>query len=381
MAPQSALQIQLPFLDLKAQFARIRGEVMQAVEKVLEDQHFILGPEVNKLEADIAQLVGTQFAIGCASGSDALVLALMALNVSGGDEVITTPFTFGATAGAIARLQARPVFVDIDPETYNIDAKKIAEAISPRTRAIIPVHLFGLAADMEPIRETARTHNLAIIEDAAQAIGSWYQGRPVGSLGTMACFSFFPSKNLGCAGDGGMVTTSSADLADRLKMLRVHGCRQKYQYAVVGMNSRLDALQAAILRVKLRYLDTWTDERQRNAARYRKLFAELGLTKWVRVPEDPSNCVHVYNQFVIRTRERDKLREHLRQSGIPTEIYYPSPLHLECAYTYLGYKRGDFPEAEAACRQTLALPIFSELTEEQQRAVVEAVASFYSSLQ
>jgi len=368
-----------PFLDLCAQFGNIRGEIMAAVTEVLEGQHFILGPEVEKLEKEIAQSVACEFAIGCASGSDALLLALMALGVDAGDEVITTPYTFGATGGSIARLKARPVFVDIDPQTYNMDGRKVAEAITRRTRAIIPVHLFGLCAEMKPILEIARTHNLPIIEDAAQAIGAWREGRPVGSLGNMACFSFFPSKNLGAAGDGGMVTTNDPDLADRLRILRAHGCRHKYQYEIVGMNSRLDALQATILRVKLRHLQAWTEARQRNAMNYRKLFSEFGVQKWVESPAEPENCVHVYNQFVIRAVKRNALREHLRSSGIPTEIYYPSPLHLERAYTYLGYKPGNFPHAEQACKQTLALPIFAELTAAQQRAVAGAIAEFYHS--
>ncbi len=371
--------MQFPFLDLKAQFADIRDEIMAAVAEVLEQQHFILGPEVEKLEGEIAQLVGCKFAIGCASGSDALLLALMALGIDAGDEVITTPYTFGATGGAIVRLKARPVFVDIDPQSYNMDARKLAEAITPRTRAIMPVHLFGLSADMKPIMEIARAHNLPIVEDAAQAIGAWHEGRPVGSLGTMACFSFFPSKNLGGAGDGGMLTTNDRDLADRLKVLRVHGCRHKYQYEMVGANSRLDALQAAILRTKLRHLHAWTEARQRNAMRYRELFSDFGVQKWVEPPADPENGVHVYNQFVIRAVQRDALRDHLRYSGIPTEIYYPSPLHLERAYTFLGYKAGNLPHAEQACKQTLALPIFAELTEAQQRAVVSAIADFYHS--
>lgn len=379
--PVSPAKMQFPFLDLKAQYARIREEVRTAVDKVLEDQHFILGPEVEHLESEIAALVGARFAIGCASGSDALLLALMALELGAGDEVITTPFTFGATAGAIARLRARPVFVDIDPATYNLDPGSLAKAITPRTRAIMPVHLFGLAADMAPINEVARAHNLPVIEDAAQAIGAWYGATPVGALGSMACFSFFPSKNLGCAGDGGMVTTNDPALAERLRMLRVHGCRKKYQYDAVGINSRLDALQAAILQVKLRHLPTWTSERQRNAERYRQLIAEFALQAWVQAPLEPHERVHVYNQFVVRVSHRDALREHMRLAGIPTEIYYPSPLHLERAYAYLGYTRGDFPQAEAASRDTLSLPIFSEITEEQQRAVVQAMASFYANRQ
>lgn len=369
--------MQFPFLDLNAQFSSIRGEIMAAVMDVLEGQHFILGPQVEEFEKEIARSVGCEFAVGCASGSDALLLALMALGVDAGDEVITTPYTFGATGGSIARLKARPVFVDIDPLTYNMDGRKLERAVTLRTRAILPVHLFGLSAEMMPILEIARIYNLPVIEDAAQAIGGWYGGKPVGSLGTMACFSFFPSKNLGGAGDGGMVTTNDPELADRLRVLRVHGCRNKYRYEMVGVNSRLDALQAAILRVKLRHLHAWTEARQRNAARYKRLLSELGMHRWVESPVEPDNCIHVYNQFVVRAAKRDALRRHLSYSGIPTEVYYPSPLHLERAYTFLGYKSGDFPHAERACNHTLALPIFAELIEAQQRAVVEAMSDFY----
>jgi dTDP-4-amino-4,6-dideoxygalactose transaminase len=373
--------MQFPFLDLQAQFARIRSEVLPAVEKVLADQHFILGPEVEKLETELALMLGVSYAVGCASGSDALLLAMMALDIDSGDEVITSPFTFGATAGAIARLKARPVFVDIERDTYNLDPDKLEAAITPRTRAIMPVHLFGMAAEMDPILEIAARFHLPVIEDAAQAIGAQYNGRPVGALGTMACFSFFPSKNLGCAGDGGLVTTDDPQLAERLRMLRVHGCRKKYVYDAIGINSRLDALQAAILRVKLRHLPAWTFERQRNAMRYARLFAEYGLKKCVQPPFVPANRLHVYNQFVVRTPERDRMRQHLQRLGIPTEIYYPSSLHLERAYAYLGYQAGDFPESEAASSEAVALPIFSELTEDQQRAVVEAMASFFATLQ
>jgi len=267
----------LSFLDLRAQFAEIKGEVSAAVHAVLENQHFILGPEVEQLESEIAMLVKAQFGIGCASGSDALLLALMALGVGDGDEVVTTPFTFGATAGAIARLKAKPVFVDIDPATYNLDAKKLEAVITARTRAIMPVHLFGLSAEMDEIVEIASRHRLPIIEDAAQSIAARYKGRSVGSLGTLACFSFFPSKNLGGAGDGGLITTDDAELAARLRILRVHGCRTKYKYEIVGLNSRLDALQAAILRVKLRHLEDWTAARQGNAERYRQMFTQSGL--------------------------------------------------------------------------------------------------------
>ena len=372
-----AAKPQFPFLDLKAQHARIRSEVMDAVSRVMDSQHFILGPEVDALEKEIAKFLNVNYAIGCASGSDALLLALMALGVGEGDEVITTPFTFGATGGAIARLGAKPVFVDIDPVTYNIDPTRVEAAITPRTKAIMPVHLFGLSAEMGKLREIADRHKLPVIEDAAQAIGSQYHGTAIGGLGTIGCFSFFPSKNLGCAGDGGLMTTNDKAVAERLKILRVHGCRTKYQYEVIGANSRLDAMQAAILRVKLPHLPAWTQERQRNASRYERLFQEAGLTKHVGLPTTPVDCVHVYNQYVIRVEQRDALRESLRQDGIPTEIYYPHSLHTEPAYSHLGYREGDFPQSEAAARQTLALPIFSELTEEQQRSVVASIGNFY----
>lgn len=366
-----------PFLDLKAQFAGIRGEIQAAVNKVLESQNFILGPEVRDFEAEVAKFVGSEFAIGCASGSDALLLALMSLGIGPGDEVITTPFTFGATAGAIARLQAKPVFVDIDPFSYNIAPGLIPAAITAKTRAIMPVHLFGLMADMDAIMKTANAAHVAIVEDAAQAIGAGWNGHAAGTLGAVGCFSFFPSKNLGGAGDGGLVTTNEATLADRLRILRVHGSRNKYSYESVGMNSRLDALQAAILRVKLRYLPAWTAARQRNANRYRAMFIENGLETYIQFPADNVHQNHVYNQFVIRLPERDAVRRHLQQAGIPTEIYYPFPLHLEPAFTHLGYSKGDFPQSEAACREVLALPIFAELTEDQQASVVAAIADFY----
>lgn len=365
-----------PFLDLRAQYAGIQKEVEAAVARVLAGQHFILGPEVEALEREVAKFVGCRFAISCASGSDALLLALMVLGVSPGDEVITSPFTFVATAGSIARLGARPVFVDIDPNTFNVDADAIGRAVTPRTRALLPVHLFGLAADMDPILEVARRHQLAVIEDAAQAIGAKCDSRAVGSIGTMGCFSFFPSKNLGGAGDGGMITTNDPMLVERLRILRVHGSRRKYEYETLGINSRLDALQAAILRVKLRYLEEWIAARRRNANRYRAHFAERRLLDRVTLPSVPANCEHVYNQFVIRTQDRDKLQESLKHSGIPTEIYYPSPLHLQTAFGYLGYQEGAFPKAEAACREVLALPIFPELTGEQQDALVMAIAKF-----
>jgi dTDP-4-amino-4,6-dideoxygalactose transaminase len=366
----------MPFLDLKAQYAGIRQEVLEAVTRVLDSQHFILGPEVEAFEKEVSALTACRHAIGCASGSDALILALLALEIGRGDEVITTPFTFVATAGSIARVGAKPVFVDIDPETFNISAKAVEKAITSRTKAIIPVHLFGLSAEMNEINEIAAAHRIPVIEDAAQALGARYEGRAVGSMGMLGCFSFFPSKNLGGAGDGGLVTTSDTTLAERLRLLHVHGARKKYEYELLGMNSRLDALQAAILRVKLRHLDQWAADRRRNAERYRELFHEFRLESVVKSPVAPSRSTHVYNQFTIRVRERDALREHLQSRGVPSEIYYSKPLHLQKAFAYLGHRPGDFPESEAAGLEVLSLPIYPELTEEQQRAVVAAIADF-----
>ena len=368
-----------PFLDLKAQFDDIKNEVMEAVSRVFEDQRFILGPEVELLENEIAALVGARAAVGCASGSDALLLSLKALGIGPGDEVITTPFTFVATVGSMARAGARPVLVDIRPDTFNLDSNLIEAAISSRTRAILPVHLFGLAADLDPILQLAEAHRLAVVEDAAQAIGACYRGRHVGSLGAAGCFSFYPSKNLGGAGDGGMVTTNDAQVADQLRRLRDHGRSQKYSHEVLGMNSRLDAVQAAILRVKLLHLANWTRRRQEKAERYRALFDEFALDGNVKLPAAPPACFHVYNQFTVRSSERDRLREFLRARGIPTEIYYPRPLHLQPAFGYLGYRAGEFPEAEAASREVLSLPIYPELKEEHQGAVVRAIADFYGT--
>jgi dTDP-4-amino-4,6-dideoxygalactose transaminase len=367
----------IPFLDLKAQFVEIRDEVMGAVSRVLESQHFILGPEVDAFEREIAEYVGVEFAIGCASGSDALLLAQMAIGIEPEDEVITSPFTFGATAGSIARLKARPVFVDIHPDTFNFDERQLEAAITSRSRAIMPVHLFGLPANMDDVLEIARRHDLAVIEDAAQAIGARWKEMRIGSLGTCGCFSFFPSKNLGGAGDGGMITTNDPQVAQRLRTLRVHGATRKYRYELLGINSRVDALQAAILRVKLRYLDNWTDGRRRNAEAFRELFTEYELTDQLTLPCAPAGSFHVYNQFSIRAPRRDELQEYLRHWGIPTEVYYPSPLHVEPAFAYLGYRKGDFPNAEAACREVLALPIYPELSLDQQRRVVAAIARFY----
>jgi len=367
--------VDIPFLDLKAQFAEIRGEVLEAVTRVLESQHFILGPEVDALEREFAKYVGVEFAIGCASGSDALLLAQMAIGIESGDEVVTSPFTFGATAGSIARLNARPVFVDIRPDTFNLDEQQLEAAITSRTRAIMPVHLFGVPANMDVVLEIARRYDLAVIEDAAQAIGARWKERRVGSLGTCGCFSFFPSKNLGGAGDGGMITTNDPQLAERLRTLRVHGARKKYRYDLLGINSRLDALQATILRVKLRYLENWTTGRRRNAENYRELFAKYDLR--LALPCSPANSFHVYNQYSIRAPRRDELQSYLRDRGISTEVYYPSPLHVEPAFAYLGYRNGDFQNAERCCREVLSLPIYPELTLDCQRAIVATIASFY----
>jgi dTDP-4-amino-4,6-dideoxygalactose transaminase len=375
-SPQNE-ELSFPFLDLRAQFATIENEVMEALRRVMETQHFILGPEVQALESEIAAFVGVRSAVGCASGSDALLLALAVLNIGPGDEVITTPFTFVATAGAVARVGAKPVFVDIEPETFNMDPDLVAPAITERTRAIIPVHLFGLAADMDPILELAAEHRLAVIEDAAQAIGARYKDKQAGALGTFGCFSFFPSKNLGGAGDGGMVTSNDFELADHLRIIRVHGSRKKYYSERLGTNSRLDALQAAILRVKLKRLDSWAKARQRNAHRYRAFCLERRLNEFITLPSAPVDWCHVYNQFTIRSKQRDQLQQFLRVRGIPTEIYYPHPLHLQPAFYYLGYKEGQFPHSEAASREVLSLPIYPELKEEQQAQVVRAIAEFY----
>lgn len=366
----------VPLLDLRAQYATIRDEVRGVVEQVLESQTFILGPEVDSLEREIAAYTGASHAIGMSSGTDALLAALMACGVGQGDEVVTTPYSFFATAGVVARLGARAVFVDIDPATFNIDAVAAAQAVSERTRAIIPVHLYGRMADLDPILEVAAEKNIPVIEDAAQAIGSFDEaGRKAGSVGDYGCFSFFPSKNLGAFGDGGCVTTRDADIAERLRMLRVHGSKPKYYHSIVGGNFRLDALQAAVLRVKLKYLDGWTAARRRNADTYRDLFRDAGLDGLVTLPADVPG--HIYNQFVIRAQDRDSLRAHLKEHGIGTEVYYPLPLHMQDCFASWGYSEGDFPEAERAAKETLALPIYPELEPDALSYVVETIASFY----
>lgn len=367
-----------PFLDLKAQFASIRGEVMAAVTKVMESQQFILGPELAQFEEEITGKLGAKHAIGCASGTDALILALMVAGIGPGDEVITTPFSFVASAGAIAQVGAKPVFADIDRHTFNIDPQKVEAAITSKTRAIIPVHLFGLPADLGPILAIAKAKKLLVIEDAAQAIGSRYDSRFIGTIGDIGCFSFFPSKNLGGAGDGGLLTTNDTDIAERLRMIRVHGSKRKYFHDVQGINSRLDALQAAILRVKLRHLDEWAAGRENRARRYRLLFEEKGLTGSLSCPPTPpAKFCHVYNQFTIRAQRRDELKEFLGNAGAPCEIYYPLCLHLQGAFASLGYRAGQMPVAEATSQEVLSLPVYPELTDAQQDTVVRAIESFY----
>jgi len=368
----------VPALNLRAQYQTIRDEIEPIVQQILESQYFVMGPEVAGLEAEIADHVGSSHGIGCASGSDALLLPLLAAELGPGDEVVTTPYTFFATGGSIWRTGARPVFVDIEPDTYNIDPARIEAAITPRTKAIIPVHLYGQTADMDPISEIAERRGLMILEDAAQAIGAAYKGRRVGTLGTVAAFSFYPSKNLGGFGDGGMMTTDDPVLARRLARLRVHGMEPKYHHHEVGLNSRLDALQAAVLRVKLRHLDAWTTARREVADRYRSLFASHGIDEMVALPIERPGNFHVYNQYVVRVPSplRDELRDYLTERKIGTEIYYPIPLHLQVCFASLGYKPGDFPNAEAAARETLALPIYPELTEAEQRHVVGAIRQF-----
>jgi dTDP-4-amino-4,6-dideoxygalactose transaminase len=371
-------EVKVPLLDLKAQYQPIRKEVMAALESVCDEQAFILGARVADLEKDIQSYIGVSHAVGVASGSDALLLALVACGVGPGDDVVTVPYTFFATAGSISRLGARPVFVDIKPDTFNMDPSLLASAITPKTKAIMPVHLYGQCAAMEPILQIAAQRKVPVIEDAAQAIGATWRGRKAGVLGQAGCFSFFPSKNLGGFGDGGMVTTNDQALAERVRMLRVHGSRVKYVHEMIGINSRLDALQAAVLRVKLKYLEGWTKGRQQNAARYESLFKDAELLNRITLPTVTAENRHVYNQYVIRAARRDQLRAFLQEQGVGTEIYYPVPLHLQVCYQDLGYRQGTFPQAERAAEESLALPIFAELTAAQQAYVVETIKKFYS---
>ena len=370
--------IAVPALDLKAQYHTIKAELDEAVRAVVESQYFVLGPEVAGFEAEAAAYCGAAKAVGCASGSDALMLPLLAWGIGHGDEVITSPYSFFATAGAIWRTGARPVFVDIEPDTYNIDPALIEAAITPNTRAIIPVHLYGQAADMGPIAELADRYDTWVLEDAAQAIGAGYHGTRAGTLGDAAAFSFYPSKNLGGFGDSGMVTADDETLAKAVARLRVHGMEPRYHHHEVGFNSRIDALQAAVLRVKLRHLDAWTQGRREAADRYRALFAAYGLEQAVTLPVERPGCFHVYNQFVVRVDglQRDAIRAHLASRKVGSEVYYPIPLHLQKCFAALGHRPGDFPVAEAAARETIALPMYPELTEPMQRHVVGSIAEY-----
>ncbi len=365
--------MQVPLLDLKAQYATLKTEILQALGEVLDSQICIGGPKVAELEEKIAALSDCRYAVGVTSGTDAILNVLMSLEIGPGDEVITTPFTFFATVGCIVRVGARPVFVDIDPRTYNIDPAGIEAAITERTKAIMPVHLYGQMADMDPILEIARRHDLAVIEDAAQAISSTYKGKKAGSLGTAGCFSFFPSKNLGGIGDGGMIVTNDAALYERMMLMRNHGAQPKYYHKYVGGNFRLDPIQAAALLVKLPHLDAWSEARRQNAAYYNEHFAGTAVqTPWIH-----PDCQTIYNQYVIRVPRRDELLAHLKEHQIGCEIYYPVPLHLQECFADLGHKPGDFPHAEQAAREVLALPIYPELTGEMQDEVIRQIEGFH----
>jgi dTDP-4-amino-4,6-dideoxygalactose transaminase len=366
--------MKVPLLDLKAQFNPIRNEIMNAVEAVFESQQFINGPQVKELEKQIAAYSGCKSGVGVSSGTDAILCALMALDIKTGDEVITTPFTFFATAGCIWRVGAKPVFVDIDLKTYNIDVAKIEKAITKKTKAIMPVHLFGQVADMDTIMEIAKRYNLFVIEDACQSIGASYKGRKAGSIGTVGCFSFFPSKNLGTAGDGGMIVTQDAVLGEQLEIMRGHGSKPKYYHQVVGGNFRLDTLQAAILLIKLKHLDGWSAGRRKNAEKYNNLLKDMHFI--IRPHIEPHND-SIYNQYVIRVPKRDELRKFLTEKGIGTEIYYPLSLHEQNCFKDLGHRKGDFPESETAAAETVALPIYPELTDEQITYVADSIKAFY----
>ena len=369
----NAHSMTVKLLDLVPQYESIRDEIRAAIDEVLSTQQFILGKRVEELEAEIARYCGVRHAVGVASGTDALLLSLMALGVKEGDEVITTPYTFFSTVSSITRLGARPVLADIDPRTYNIDPGRVAKLITRRTRAILVVHLFGQIAEMDAISEAAARSGVPVIEDACQSIGARYKGRRAGSIGAAGCLSFFPSKNLGGFGDGGMIVTDDASLADSARMLRVHGGRERYYHDVVGINSRLDALQAAVLLVKMKHLDGWHEGRRRNAAYYD---GELSKAAGVTIPYVEPHNESVYNQYVIRVKERDALRDHLRQRGVGCDVYYPVPLHLQKCFAFLGGKAGDFPESERAARETLALPVYPELDASHKEYVVSTIRDF-----
>ena len=364
-------RLAVPLLDLTAQYEPLRDELLSAITRVCDSQQFILGPEVAALERELEQRLNVRHAIAMSSGTDAILAALMALGIGPGDEVITPTYSFFATAGCAVRVGAKPVFVDIDPETFNVDARAVQAAITPRTKAVIPVHLYGQMADMDALVAVAA--GIPIIEDACQAIGATHRGRQAGSIGQAGCFSFFPSKNLGAFGDAGLVTTNDDALGRELRLLRNHGAEPKYYHKRIGGNFRLDALQAAVLRVKLPHLDKWTEGRRANAHRYDELFAAARLTDQVVLPSEAADHRHIFNQYVVRVPRRDQVRAYLAEQGIGTEIYYPVPFHLQECFASLGHRRGDFPLAEAAADSSLALPIYGELTLEQQEAVVSAL--------
>jgi dTDP-4-amino-4,6-dideoxygalactose transaminase len=380
------MKMKVPFFDLVPQFVSLENEIQSALGEVFKTQQFILGPQVKTLELAISQYAETPHAIGVASGSDALLLSLMALGIEAGDEVLLPPFTFFATAGAVSHVGAIPVFVDIDPLTFNMDPSKLEEKITRKTKAIIPVHLFGQCADMDPILRIANSNHLFVIEDAAQALGSDYRpdpktrGRKAGQMGDFGCFSFFPTKNLGAFGDAGMIVTRDPALAERTRLLRVHGSHPKYFHKLIGINSRLDTLQAAILLVKLQFLDQWTQERQKKAKQYERNLSHLAATlTGFQLPITQYENRHIYNQYMILAPERDRLRHFLQEKGIGTEIYYPVPLHLQECYAFLNHRRGDFPASEKASEEILALPIFPELTDDQQTYVAEQIKAFYKT--
>jgi dTDP-4-amino-4,6-dideoxygalactose transaminase len=368
-----AARTAVPLLDLQAQYRPLRDELLAAIIRVCDSQRFIMGPDVEALERELAARLEARDAIAVSSGTDALLVAMMALGVGPGDDVITSTYSFFATAGCVTRLGATPRLVDIDRQTYNLSPEAVARTLSPRTKAIIPVHLFGLCADMDPLLAIAANAGVPLIEDACQAIGATYKGRQAGSMGAVSCFSFFPSKNLGAFGDGGLVVTNDANLAGDIRLLRNHGAEERYFHKQVGGNFRMDTLQAAILRVKLPHLAKWTGMRRENAARYRKRFGQLDPGGQVILPVEPEGRVHIYNQFVVRVPRRDEVRAFLSDRGIGTEVYYPVPFHLQECFASLGYRRGDFPEAEVAAASTLALPIYGELSSAQQDAVVESI--------
>ena len=365
--------MKVPMLDLKPQYAQIKDNVVREVLAVMESQGFILGPRVEKMEQELATYIGAKHAVGVSSGTDALLLSLMALQIGHGDEVITTPYSFFATAGAVARVGAKAVFVDIEPDTFNIDASKIEAAVTPRTKAILPVHLFGQCADMDAIMAIARKYRLPVIEDACQSIGSGYNGKQAGTIGDFGCFSFFPSKNLGCFGDGGLVTTNSDEQGDHIRKLRVHGGAKQYHHLEVGINGRLDAIQAAVVSVKLPHLAAWTESRRENAARYNQLFAG---NKNVRPPVEKAGRKHIYNQYVIQVEKRDELKQHLTEKEIGCAVYYPVSLHEQECFKSLGYRRGDFPNSEYAANHTLAIPVYPELPSEALEFVATTINSF-----